>query len=59
MWMERLKFNMDDFPCVCSHKKTEHKQVLSGLVCLVLDSDKVNFADKCLEYRPDNLKYLE
>ncbi len=45
-------------PCVCGHKLSDHSLRDRGsFVCVKMKYDQ--FADQCVEYKQDNLKYLE
>lgn len=54
-----------NIPCTCGHSFEEHnsnKQSLDYMVCLVQSLDKKNkllWKDQCLEFKADNLRYLE
>ena len=51
---------MNSFPCKCGHKASRHSDVRCyDVEDLIVTEKFVDPSCFCLEYRPDNLKYLE
>jgi hypothetical protein len=57
-----------DFPCICGHSKNAHLFAYEGSSgsCHMTKSGKILntsvirlYADDCINFKPDNLKYLE
>ncbi len=50
--------SVNKVPCICGHLYEQHgRQGVDDIVCLVA-SDR-GYKDRCCQYVPDNLKYLE
>jgi hypothetical protein len=52
---------MNDITCKCGHRKEQHEfdHVTTQLVCTVPGSGWNNWADRCMDYNPDNLMHIE